>query len=77
MKRTADETARRKELDILIKFFKQLQASATVRTPIPGIWISKSSEMGEADCPTTNTISAQPLLDRGCRPAWRVHYQEG
>lgn len=64
MKSTADETARRKELDILVKFFKQLQASATVRTPHPGNWISKCSDMGEADCPTTNTISPQPLLDR-------------
>lgn len=38
-KSTADETARRKELDILVKFFKQLQASAT------GIWISKEERL--------------------------------
>lgn len=71
MKSTADEIVRRKELDILAKFFKQLQASATVETPHPGIWISKSSDMGEADCPTTNTISPQPLRDKGCKPVWR------
>lgn len=30
-----------------------------------GIRISKSSDIGEADCPTTSTISPQPLLEKG------------
>lgn len=75
MKRPADETGRSKELEILIKFFKQLQAAARVRIPYPGIWISKSSDMAEEDCPTTNTIS--PLLERGCKPVLKVHYEDG
>lgn len=77
MKRPADEAGRSKELEILIKFFKQLQAAARVRIPHPGIWISKSSDMAEADCPTTNTINPQPLLERGCKPVLRVHYEAG
>lgn len=76
MKRPADETGRSKELEILIKFFKQLQAAARVRIPHPGIRISKS-DLAEADCHTTNTISPQPLLGRGCKPVLRVHYEEG
>lgn len=75
MKRPADETGRSKELEILIKFFKQLQAAARVRILHPGIWISKSSDM--ADCPTTNTISPQPLLERRYKPVLRVHYEAG
>lgn len=74
MKSIADETARGKELDIPVKFFEQIQTSATVRIPHPEIWISKSSDMGETDCPTTNTISPQPLFDKGSKPVWRVHF---
>lgn len=78
MKRPADETGRSKEIEILIKFFKQLQAATRVRITHPGIWISKSSDMEEADCPTTNTSSSpQPSLERACKPVLRVHYEEG
>lgn len=71
MKSAADETGRSKELGILVKFFKQLQAAATMRITDPGTWISKSSDMGEADCPTANeqTINPEPLLQTGCKPA--------
>lgn len=70
MKSAADETGRSKEVGILVKFFKQLQAAATMRITDPGTWISKSSNMGEADCPTTNTVNAEPLLETGCKPVF-------